>query len=71
MSKLLEQLKQNLSPEAYNKFALALSAEYLDRYSLEEVTEDCKLMSSLSHNNEYAIAITDGESNADNLCKLS
>ncbi len=70
MSKLLEQLKQNLSPEAYNKFALALSAEYLDRYSLEEVTEDCKLMSSLSHNNEYAIAITDGESNADNLWQI-
>lgn len=70
MSKLLEQLKQNLSSEAYNKFALALSAEYLDRYSLEEVTEDCKLMSSLSNNNEYAIAITDGESGADNIWQI-
>lgn len=66
MNTLLEQLKSQLSDNAYKNFALALSNDYTSKYSLESIAEDCNLMEMLSNSNEYAISIAKDSENITN-----
>ncbi len=70
MSNLLEQLKQNLNPDIYIKYALALPEEYLIKYSLNEIILDCNAMSHLSIENEYAISVSYDEHHNDNIWQI-
>ncbi len=65
MSKLLEQLKSNLSENAYQNFALALPNDYLDSYPSASVIADCQAMETLNSQNEYAISISQSEEAAE------
>lgn len=70
MNNVLEQLKQNLSTEIFDKYAIPLPSEYLAKYSLKDIVTDCGLMAELNAKNEYAITISDGESSTDNLWQI-
>ncbi len=70
MSNVLEQLKQKLSADIFEKYAAVLPDEYLSKYSLDEIVVDCNLMGELNPNNEYSIAVSDGESSEDNIWQI-
>lgn len=70
MTNLLEQLKNKLSADIYNEYALALSGEYINSYSEDEIVEDCQAMATLNKDNEYAITIRDGVSASDNFWQI-
>ena len=70
MSNMLEQLKQSLDVDVYAKCATALPEEYLQKYKLEEITNDCNLIAGLTEIDNYAISISDGTSSDDSIWQI-
>ncbi|MEN9946601.1 MAG: hypothetical protein RLZZ293_987 [Pseudomonadota bacterium] len=70
MRNLLQELAENLTADTYNRYAMALNAEYLTKYSTLDIINDCQLMANLTADNEYEIAIYKNEQAPSNIWQI-